>query len=125
MLQDLRRATRALLQAPAFFLAAVATFAIGIGANATVFGVVNAVLLRSFPFRAPEHLVALYERAARGDNDRMPLSPANFRDWRDGNRTLDGMSLVTDAEFTLRMGSEPERLVGARVSSNFLSVLGA
>jgi putative ABC transport system permease protein len=125
MLQDLRRATRALLQAPAFFLAAVATFAIGIGANATVFGVVNAVLLRAYPFRAPEQLVALYERAARGDNDRMPLSPANFRDWRDGNRTLEGMSLVADGEFTLRMGSEPERLVGARVSSNFLSVLGA
>jgi len=55
----------------------------------------------------------------------MPLSPANFRDWRDGTHTLSGMSLVTDDNFTLRSGEEPERLTGARVSSNFLGVLGA
>ena len=94
MLTQLARAVRTLLRSPAYTIAAVATFAIGIGANATVFGVVNAVLLRAYPFREPERLVALYEYAPRDHNERMPLSPANFRDWRDGAHAFDGMAIV-------------------------------
>jgi hypothetical protein len=102
MLTDLKRAARALLRSPAYTIAAVATFAIGIGANATVFGVVNAVLLRAFPFREPERLVALYEFNARGNDDRFPLSPANFRDGRDGQRSFSSMAVVDPTAFTLR-----------------------
>src|SRR5687768_14623402 len=107
MLTDLTRAARALLRSPAYTIAAVATFAIGIGANATVFGVVNAVLLRGFPYREPERLVALYEYNARGREDRFPLSPANFRDWRDGQTSFEAMALVDPGAFTLRSGDEP------------------
>jgi putative ABC transport system permease protein len=124
MITDLKRAARALLRSPAYTIAAVATFAIGIGANTTVFGVVNAVLLRAFPFREPERLVELYEYSPRGNSDRFPLSAANFRDWRDGSHSFTGLSVVSSAEFTLRTDDEPERLTGARVSGNFLQVLG-
>src|SRR5438067_6274887 len=124
MISDLRRAGRSLMRSPAYTIAAVATFAIGIGANATVFGVVNAVLLRAFPFRDPERLVALYEYNGRDHFDRMPLSPANFRDWRDESRSFSGMAIVENEEFTLHTGGEPERLTGARVSGSFLTVLG-
>src|SRR5438105_12838872 len=102
MISDLRRAVRSLMRSPAYTIAAVATFAIGIGANATVFGVVNAVLLRAFPFRDPARLVALYEYNARGHDDHFPLSPANFRDWQGGSRAFSGMAIVDNAEFTLR-----------------------
>ena len=124
MITDLKRAARALLRSPAYTMAAVATFAIGIGANATVFGVVNAVLLRAFPFREPERLVALYEYAPRGNNDRMPLSAANFRDWQAAAHAFASMALVSDAEFTLRAESEPERVTGARASASLWQTLG-
>ncbi len=98
MLPVLRQALRALRRSPGFTLAALATFALGVGANATVFGVVNAVLLRAFPFPEPGRLVALYERDLRGGNDRFVLSPANFRDWQRQARTLTGMAAVGGAE---------------------------
>ncbi|AHG87825.1 permease [Gemmatirosa kalamazoonensis] len=95
-----------------------------------MFGVVNAVLLRAFPFHEPERLVALYEYAPRGKDDRMPLSAANFRDWRDGSHAFASMALVTDAAFTLRSdpssgASEPERISGARASAGLWQTLGA
>jgi hypothetical protein len=102
VLAVLRQALRALRRSPAFTLAALATFALGVGANATVFGVVNAVLLRAYPFAEPGRLVALYERDVRGGNDRFPLSPANFRDWQREARSFTAVAALGRAEFTLR-----------------------
>ena len=127
MFHDLRLALRSLLRSPGFTLAAVATFALGIGANATVFGVVNAVLLRAYPFREPERLVQIFEKNARGGDDRFAVSPANARDWRERARSFEGIAVYGDGEaFTLRAddGSEPERLSGAVVTADFFRVLG-
>jgi putative ABC transport system permease protein len=128
MLTDLRLAFRSLGRSWAFTLAALATFAIGIGANATVFGVVNAVLLKGYPFAEPDRLVALYERDLRGGNDRFPLSPANFRDWQGGTRTFSGMAAIGNADYTLRAAdagdAEPVRLTGNRVTWTLPRVLG-
>ena len=76
MLSDLKFALRALRRSPGFTIAALATLGLGIAANATVFGVVNAVLLRAYPFREPDRLVAVYERNVRSleRGGRMPLS---------------------------------------------------
>lgn len=128
MLNDLRLAIRALGRNLGFTLAALATFAIGIGANATVFGVVNAVLLRAYPFAEPSRLVALYEKDLRGGNDRFVLAPANFRDWQAEAKSLAGMAAIGNADFTLRAAEvgngEPERLTGNRVTWNLPRVLG-
>jgi putative ABC transport system permease protein len=130
MLTEFRLALRSLLRHAGFTFAAVATFAIGIGANATVFGVVNAVLLKAYPFAEPDRLVALYERDTRavGGNGRMPLSPANFRDWQAGARALSGAAAIGNADYTLREperpDGEPTRLLGSRVSWNLPRVLG-
>ena len=103
----LRQALRALGRSPGFSLAAVATFAIGIGANATVFGVVNAVLLKSYPYRDAERVVALYESDPGTANDRAVLSPANFHDWRASARSFAAMAAARGADFTLGGDGEP------------------
>ena len=128
MLSVLRQTLRALLRSPGFTLAAVATFALGIGANATVFGVVNAVLLRAYPFAEPERIVALYETnvadAAGPDGDRFPIAPANFRDWERQARSVVAMAAVGGTDFTLRGDGEAERLPGSRVTWALPRVLG-
>jgi putative ABC transport system permease protein len=127
MLSDIRFAARTLLRSPGFTIAAALTIAIGVGANATMFGVVDAVMLRALPFREPERVVALYEVTTDG-NDRMPISPANFRDWTERTRSFSGMAALYTGQATLDgdadTGAEPERIAVARTSGNLAQVLG-
>jgi predicted permease len=85
--QDLRYAVRMLGRSPGFAVAAVLTLALGIGANAAIFSLVNAVLLRPLPYRAPEQLVRVWERSPRGD-ERNVVSPGNYHDWRTRSKSL-------------------------------------
>jgi putative ABC transport system permease protein len=121
--QDLRFGARMLIKQPGFTLIAVLTLSFGIGANTAIFSIVNAVLLRPFPYEAPERLVSVQERfsAPRG----MTVSYPNFVDWRAQNTAFDFIAAVRQNEnFNFTGAGEPERLQGRLVSAEFFSTLG-
>src|SRR5437016_1941701 len=122
-MNDLKFAFRQLLKNPGFTAIAVLTLALGIGANTAIFSIVNAVLLRPFPYQAPERLVIVQERVSAGGG----FSPSypNFVDWRAQNTTFDSIVAVRQNEsFNLTGAGEPERLQGRLVSAEFFSTLG-
>jgi putative ABC transport system permease protein len=120
--QDLRFGARMLMKQPGFTLITVLTLALGIGANTAIFSIVNAVLLRPFPYQAPERLVIIQERESGGG-----FSPSypNFVDWRAQNTAFTSIAAVRQNEsFNLTGTGEPERLQGQFVSAEFFSTLG-
>ena len=114
-MQDLRFGLRTLARNPGFTAVAVATLALGIGANTAIFGIVSGVLLRPLPFAQPERLVATSQYYPKG-----PLVVMQGR-----SRTMDLAGYSTDnEEFNLTGFGHPVRLIGNGVSANFFSLLG-
>jgi putative ABC transport system permease protein len=111
-----------LMKNPGVSAVAILTLALGIGANAAIFSVVNTVLLRPLPYNEPERLLALWENVPAHGQWR--ASPANFLDWKNQNTTFAGMAAYGGSSMTLTGEGEPERLLGARVSSGYFEVLG-
>ena len=124
--QDIGTALRGLRRAPGFAIVALATLALGIGGNVAVFSVVRSVLLRPLPYAEPEQLVQLWtdHRARSGRDQPEWLSPAEYRDWRDGNTTFSGMTVWHGWGPNLTGSGEPELLNAGVVTWNFLKVLG-
>lgn len=120
--QDLRYATRVMLKSPGFSLVAIITLALGIGPNAAIFSIVNAVLLRPLPYSDPGRLVAVYCSAS--DNPHFGSSPPDFRILRERNRTLDSLSAFYTTAFNLAGESQAERLLGLTVSAEFFKTYG-
>jgi putative ABC transport system permease protein len=121
--QDIRFGVRTLAKRPGFALVAVLTLALGIGANTAIFSVVNAVLLRPMPFRDAERLVIVYETTQSVPRDY--VSVPNLEDYRAGSRSFEGFATFVPQSVNLTdAGKEPERVVGAFVTSNFLPMLG-
>jgi predicted permease len=120
--QDLRYGARMMLKQPGFTLTAVLTLALGIGANTAIFSVVNGVLLKPLPYRAPDELIRVYETSPA--QPKFPMSGGNFQDYRDQNSTLAGLALYTRQDVDLSQDDKPERLAALRVSAGFFDVLG-
>ncbi len=120
LLSDARFALGAVRRQPGFAAVVVATIALGIGANTTLFSIVDAVLLRPLPFQAPDRLVTIWETGAR----KARVAPANFLDWRAEAKSFSAMAGFNAAGFTLTGTGEPERIGGASVSVNYFDVLG-
>ena len=114
LVQDLRYAARRLGRAPAFTLAAVATLALGIGANTAMFSVVRAVLLRPLPYAEPDRLV----RVRRGS------SAPDLRDLAAQSRTCEGFAGYRPQFFDVPGEPLAERLDGALVTGDALVLLG-
>lgn len=131
--QDLRYALRNLSSRPGFAIVSILVLALGLGANATVFSVVDGVLLEPLPYRSPERLVQIWETNPSMNWTQATVAPANLLDWRARNRTFEDMAYALGADgknprlndATLTGGGEPERVRAMTVSGNFFDVLGA
>jgi putative ABC transport system permease protein len=122
--QDVRYAARTLIKNPAFTAVAVLTLGLGIGANAAIFGVIDAVLLQPLPFREPERLVQVLETRMERGWDRASVTHANFWDLHDQNKTFDGLGALRFGSINLTGREYPERLSLGSVTADFFRVLG-
>ncbi len=123
LIQDFRYALRLLLKSPGFAVLAVVTLGIGIGANVTVFSVLNAILVRSLPLPQPQQLVRVYsewEPAWPCSN----VSAPDFLDWRDRNTMFAGLAACRIREITLQQSDRAERITTAAVSANYFQLIG-
>ena len=119
---DLRFALRAMVRQRGHTAVALLTLALGIGASTAIFSLVNAVVLRPLPFREPETLVAVATRRVADTN--RPFTIPDFMDYREQNRTLDGLAAYGTWSANLTGRGEPERLQGMKISANAFELLG-
>jgi predicted permease len=123
VIRDLIRAARSLRDRPGFTLTIVLTLALGIGANAAIFSLVDAALLRPLPFEKPDRLVALGEARPSGEAD--DVAAPTFRDWRDAARSFEALAAWTWWGLALTGRGEPEELLTIRASPSLFPMLGA
>ncbi len=122
--RDVRFAVRSLARTPGFTLLALFTFALGIGANAAIFSVLNAVLLRPLPYPASERIMTLWTDNANQGWPKDVSSYPNFADWRAQNTTFTEMAAYAPTSRTLTGTGEPEQVRGAVVAPSFFQVMG-
>jgi putative ABC transport system permease protein len=121
---DLRYALRTFARSPGFAAAAVATLALGIGANTAVFSAVSAVLLRPLPYPEPQAIVDLSESNPTRGWKRFGVSPASFLQWRNRTDTFEAAAVFLEKDGVLSGEGEPERIPFATVSAGIFDVLG-
>ncbi|HVG21138.1 MAG TPA: ABC transporter permease [Blastocatellia bacterium] len=124
LIRDLRYGMRMLVKNPAFTVIAVVTLALGIGANAALFSVVNGVLLKSLPFKDPDRLMFVWETNARLAVPTLAASKLNYRDWKEQNHAFDLMAARQPLTVNLTSGDKPEKIQGERISAEYFQVLG-
>jgi putative ABC transport system permease protein len=124
LLRDLRYGARMSLKKPGFTLIAVITIALGVGANAAIFTVVNGVLLRPLPYDEPDRLVMLWESDPRRNIERQLVAPPNLVEWREQSRSFENIAYWSGSgEFNLVMADGIEKAKCAYVTSGLFSTL--
>lgn len=123
VMRNLRQSLRALARTPAFSIAIALTLAFGIGANAAVFSIVDAVLLKPLPIHEGERLleIAQYEEQSR----RTHIAPVRVADWDRLNHSFEAIAGYYTEDVADTHGELPERLKRAKVTPRFLDVWGA
>src|SRR5581483_538283 len=130
-LQNIRFAMRQLRKYPGFTAVAVLTLAVGIGANASIFSLVNQVLLKKLPVREPDRLVTLQLAGSDtghtdswGGGENIQFSYPMYRDLRDQNSVFEGMLAVYPVQVGVQWHNTPSLARSEVVSGNYFSVLG-
>ncbi|MEY2510507.1 MAG: hypothetical protein QOE26_1270 [Verrucomicrobiota bacterium] len=124
MIREFRLAFRNLVKTPGFTLVAVITVALAIAANTAVFSLVNALLIRPLPFKAPQNLVLLFEKFSGQGLDQIPVSAPEYLDWEKQTRSYERIAAFNFADFNLTGGDTPERIQGAVVTPSLFQLLG-
>ena len=125
LIQDLRYGVRMLRKSPVFTTVAIVTLALGIGANAAIFSVIDAILLRPLPYPNPSRLVTISESNRPNDpTTRNEVAPGNFLDWRERNHVFEQIAAVNLLGYNITGKDQPERVLGAAVSAGLLHMLG-
>ena len=124
LLHDIRYSFRTLLKRPGFVITITLILALGIGANSTIFSVINAVLMRPLPYDAPDRIVMIWETNKSQGVPRSIVSPANFLDWKEQNHVFEHLAAFRFWYYTVTGNGDPERYQGARVTADFFPLLG-
>jgi len=122
--KDLSYALRVLRKSPGFAAMAVFTLALGIGGNATIFSLVEGILLRQPPYPHPERVVMIWEKRVHENELTNPVSPADYLDWQKQSQNFSSMAALSYTPADLTGGAEPLRVPGATVGAEFFDVLG-
>ena len=123
-MSDFRLAIRSLLRAPVFAFVAIVTLALGIGANAAVFSVVDGILLKPLPFAQPDALVMVWEHNLPRDRRTNVVSPGNFIHWRERQQSFTDMAAFISTTANISDGGNPEEVRLQVVSEPFFRILG-
>ncbi len=123
LFQDLQYTGRQMMKSPGFAVVAILTLAIGIGANTTIFSVVNGVLLNPLPYPHPDRLVTLFQK--KHNFVKGSIAYLNFLDWQRDNRSFEAMAAYrNNGGMTLTGSGEPENVKSEMVSAGFFELLG-
>ncbi len=123
MIRDLKEAIRALGRTPGTTAIVVATMAIVIGANATIFSALNGVVMRPLAYDTPEELVMLWENNLQQGQDQVRTSAATYKDWRDRSRAFEGIAAYRYLGYVLTGDGEPERIGSVQISPDLFRIL--
>lgn len=128
-LQDVRYGLRNLARNPGFTVVAMLTLALGIGANTTIFSVINNTLLKPLPFPDANRVMLVWETFGKGPDNYNIVSAPNFWDFQRQAHSFESMAIFDSAGRGYNLSAtgndqEPEQVSGLRVSAGFFSVLG-
>jgi putative ABC transport system permease protein len=123
-LKDVRYAWRALFKRPLLTMTVAGTLALGLGANAAIFNMIDRLVLRPFPFADPDRALMLAETGQGIEFRKESASPANFLDWRSSADTMTHLTALQWWDANLDEQHDPERLQGFQVSSGFFDAVG-
>jgi predicted permease len=124
LIKDVAYAVRMLAKSPGFTLAAILSLAIGIGANTSIFSILDALLLRPLPYRDAGRLVILWNRSPGLNITQDWFSTAQYFDIKTGHHGFEQVAIAIGGNYNLTSRDEPERVGTIRVSSNLLPMLG-
>lgn len=121
---EIRYAIRSAINSPLSSLFVVLVLAVGIGVTTAIFSMVDAIVLRPFPFPSLDRIVAISQTGSNASGQRFAVSPANFLDWRNSSQTFEQVAAYQQSTALLMVGVTPEPVQTCLITRGFFSVLG-